>query len=132
MSTGVRNALLLAGCLVALAAAGGLAMLALRSASTSPTQLANTTVVVDTNEEGGTAKLTVLASVRVSSGGGDRTVSAGTQFATTNAMLAASLAKPGAAPVGSTLSCDIRVGSSQGQPVIDLVRCAPAKTTARG
>jgi hypothetical protein len=132
MRTAVRNALLLTGCLTALGVAGGLATVALRTASVSPTQLANATVVVDTNDEGGTAKLTVLASVRVSTGGGDRTVTAGTQFATTNALLTDALPAPGKAVVGSTLSCDLRVGSSQGQPVIDLVRCVPTKTSARG
>lgn len=128
----VRTALLLTGCLAALGVAGGLAAVALRSASVSPTQLARATVVVDTNDTGGTAKLTVLAPVRVSSGGGDRTVSAGTQFATTNALLAEALPPPGSAAVGVTLSCDLRVGSSHGQPVIDVVHCEPAKTSARG
>jgi hypothetical protein len=112
--------------------AGGMATLALRSATVSPTQLATATVVVDSNDTSGAAKLTVLNPVRFSSGGGQRVVAAGTQFTTTSALLAQALPTPSTITIGDTLSCDLRVGTSHGQPVLDLVRCERAKTTARG
>jgi hypothetical protein len=59
-------------------------------------------------------------------------VAAGTQFVTANSLLVDSLPPPGAVAVGDTLSCDLRVSVSRGQPVLDLVRCAPARTSARG
>jgi hypothetical protein len=112
--------------------AGGMATLALRSASVSPTQLATATVVVDSNDASGAAKLTVLNPVRFSSGAGQRVVAAGTQFTTTSALLAQALPAPSTVAIGDTLSCDLRVGTSHGQPVLDLVRCERAKTSARG
>jgi hypothetical protein len=127
-----RNIITLTGCLVVVGVAGGMATLALRSATVSPTQVATATVVVDTNDTSGAAKLTVLDPVSFRSGGGQRVVAAGTQFTTTSALLVGALPTPGAVAIGDTLSCDVRVGTSGGQPVLDLVRCTPAKTTARG
>ena len=128
----VRNALLLAGCLAAVGAAGGLASLALHSATVSPTQVARATVVVTANDTSGAARLTVLAPVWFDSGGGRREVPAGTQFVTASSLLIDALPPQSPAAVGDTLSCDLRVSMSGGQPVLDLVRCDPARTSARG
>jgi hypothetical protein len=129
---GVRNAVLFIGCLAMVGTAGGLASLALHAATVSPTQIAQATVVVAANDASGAARLTVLAPVRFRSGGGEREVAAGTQFVTASSLLVDALPPPGAVAVGDTLSCDLRVSVSGGQPVLDLVRCAPARTSARG
>lgn len=128
----VRNVVVLAGCLVAVAAAGVLATGALRNATEAPTQVATAPVVVDANTTAGSAQLTVLAPVTFDSGGGQQVVQAGTQFVTTSELLASALPPNTNPAVGATLSCDLRVSVSGGQPVIDLVRCTPAKTVARG
>jgi hypothetical protein len=128
----LRNVLVFTGCLLVLGVAGGLAAVALRSATVAGTQIATASVVVDANDETGAAKLTVLAPVRFSSGAGHREVAAGTQFTTAGALLAGALEPPAKARVGSTLTCDLRIGMSDGDPVIDLVRCTPARTSARG
>jgi hypothetical protein len=128
----VRGVLVLVGCLAALAVAGVLATTALRSATVAPTQLVTAPVVVDANESAGAARLTVLEPVWFDSGGGRRQVAAGTEFTTASALLADALPAHGAAAVGDTLSCAMRISISQGQPVIDLVHCAPAKTSPRG
>jgi hypothetical protein len=104
----------------------------LRTSTVAPTQVATAPVVVDTNDASGAARLTVLAPVRFDSGAGQRTVAAGTQFVTASALLTGSLAPPATAAVGSTLSCDLRISMSRGQPVIDLVRCERSRTSARG
>jgi hypothetical protein len=127
-----RNVLVFVGCLAVLGVAGVLATTALRAATVAPTQLASAPVVVDANDADGAARLTVLAPVRFDSGGGTRVVAAGTQFTTTNALLTSALPAHGKAAVGATLTCDLRVSVSRGNPVIDLVRCQPAKTSARG
>ncbi len=136
MRPAVRNVLLLTGCLAVVGIAGGMATLALRSATVSPTQVARATVVVTANDASGAARLTVLAPVRFDSGGGQREVAAGTQFVTASSLLADSFPSPqpppGAVAVGDTLSCDLRVSMSGGQPVLDLVRCEPARTSPRG
>jgi hypothetical protein len=128
----VRNVLLLVGCLAVLGAAGVLADVAMRSATVAPTQVAKAPVVVDQNTDNGSAQLTVLAPVTFDSGGGQRVVEAGTQFVTTSALLAGSLSPQATPAAGTTLSCDLRVSIYQARPVIDLVRCQPARTTARG
>lgn len=128
----VRNILMLVGCVAVLGVAGVLATTALRSATVSPTQSVTAPVVVDANDAAGAARLTVLAPVRFDSGGGTREVAAGTEFTTTNALLTGSLPAHGKAGVGTTLSCALRVGMSRGQPVIDLLHCLPAHTSARG
>jgi hypothetical protein len=128
----VRNGLAIAGCLAALAVAGLVALLAMRSASVPPTQLATATVVVNADAVGGTAQLTVVEPVRFPSGGGSATVPAGTSFTTTNALLTGALGGPNGAPVGVTLSCQLKVRMWRGAPVIDVVRCAPAGTSPRG
>lgn len=128
----VRNAVLLAGCLAAVGAAGGLASLALHSATVSPTQVARATVAVAANDASGAARLTVLAPVWFDSGGGRREVTAGTQFVTASSLLNDALPPPATAAVGDTLSCDLRISMSGGQPVLDLVRCSPAQTSPRG
>lgn len=138
----VRTALTLTGCIAALVATGGMAVLALRSTGAPGTQQATATVVVDDNEAGGTARLTVLDAVRIGAGGRSQTLPAGTEFTTTSDTLAASfpaaaadVSATGAAPgptVGATLSCDLLVRLDGNQPVIDLVRCSRTTTTARG
>lgn len=135
----VRTALTLAGCLTALVATGGVAVLALRSAGAPGTQETTATVVVDDNAAGGTARLTVLAAVHLGSASRGATLPAGTEFTTTSDTLSAALPGPRTAasaepspPVGATLSCDLLVRLDGNQPVIDLVRCAPATTSARG
>jgi hypothetical protein len=128
----LRGALVLIGCLVMLGAAGWLATLAMHSTSVSPTQLATASVVVDSNQPGGSARLTVLAPVKVAAPAGSRVVPAGTEFVTTNATLTGALPPPGAAAVGSTLSCDLRVGAASATPIIDVVSCVPAATSPRG
>lgn len=116
-----------------LGAAGWLAAMAMHSTSVSPTQLATASVAVTSNEPGGSAKLTVLVPVEVPAPAGSRVVPAGTQFVTTSATLTGTLGDtPGAVAVGSTLSCDLRIGSGRGDPVIDVVRCVPAATSPRG
>ncbi|HKN98234.1 MAG TPA: hypothetical protein VJX10_14035 [Pseudonocardiaceae bacterium] len=132
MSSTVRSVLVLVGCLTALAVAGVLATTALRSATVAPTQLATAPVVVDANESSGAARLTVLAPVWFDSGGGRRQVAAGTEFTTASALLADALHTHGAVGVGDTLRCAMRISISQGEPVIDLVRCERAKTSPRG
>jgi hypothetical protein len=132
VSPALRNVLVFTGCLLVLGVAGGLATLALRSSTVAGTQIATAPVVVDTNDEAGAAKLTVLAPVRFSSGAGQREVAAGTQFTTASALLASALDPPSIARVGTTLTCDLRIGVSSGEPVIDLVRCARARTSPRG
>jgi hypothetical protein len=132
MHPALRNVFTLTGCLVVVGVAGGMATLALRSATVAPTQVATATVVVASNDASGAARLTVLDPVRFNSGGGQRVVAAGTQFVTANSLLVDSLPPPRAVAVGDTLSCDLRVSMSRGQPVLDLVRCAPARTSARG
>lgn len=128
----VRNVLVLTGCVVAVGGAGILATTALGSTSVSPTQVATAPVVVDTNDPAGTAQLTVLTPVTFDSGGGQRVVAAGTQFVTSSSLLVDALPARVKPAVGDTLSCDLRIGVSSGAPVIDLVRCTPAKTSARG
>jgi hypothetical protein len=128
----LRNVLVLTGCLLVLGVAGGLATIALRTSTVASTQIATAPVVVDTNDEAGAAKLTVLSPVSFSSGAGHREVAAGTQFTTASALLASALDPPATAHVGSTLTCDLRIGMSGGDPVIDLVHCAPARTSPRG
>jgi hypothetical protein len=98
----------------------------------SPTQVARATVVVTANDASGAARLTVLAPVWFDSGGGRREVPAGTQFVTASSLLVDALPPRSTAGVGDTLSCDLRVSVSGGQPVLDLVRCDPARTSARG
>lgn len=132
MRPAVRNAILFIGCLVVVGVAGGTATLALRSATVSPTQVARATVVVAANDASGAARLTVLTPVPFRSGGGQREVAAGTQFVTASSLLAESLPPPGSVAIGDTLSCDLRISVSGGQPVLDLVRCEPARTSARG
>jgi hypothetical protein len=127
-----RNVLVLIGCLAVLGTAGGLATVALHTATVAPTQLATAAVVVDANDTEGTAKLTVLSPVSFNSGGGQQTVAAGTQFVTASALLAGSLTAPSKPVVGGTLSCALRISMSSGGPVIDLVRCEPGKTSPRG
>jgi hypothetical protein len=124
--------LTLIGCLLALAVAGIVALLAMRSASVPPTQLATATVVVDTNQAGGTAQLTVVEPVRFASAGGSATVPAGTMFTTTNATLTSAVTTPSATGVGVTLSCQLKVRLWRGAPVIDVVRCTPTGTSPRG
>jgi hypothetical protein len=128
----IRNGILLTACLAVVGMTGGVATLALRSATVSPTQVARATVAVTANDRSGVARLTVLAPLSFSSGGGQREVPAGTQFVTASSLLTGSLPAPGAVAVGDTLSCDLRVSVSGGQPVLDLVRCAPTLTSARG
>ncbi|HEX5404027.1 MAG TPA: hypothetical protein VFX16_17205 [Pseudonocardiaceae bacterium] len=132
MRPGVRNVLVLTGCLAVLGTAGGLATAALHSATVASTQVETAAVVVDANDTSGAAKLTVLQPVNVNSGGGRRTVPAGTQFVTASGLLTESLPAASKAVVGDTLSCDLRISVSRGDPVIDLVRCTPAKTSPRG
>lgn len=98
----------------------------------APTQVARAPVVVDANTAAGSAQLTVLAPLTFDSGGGQRVVAAGTQFVTTSALLASALPTSALPAAGDTLQCDLRVSVSGGQPVIDLVRCSPARTVARG
>jgi hypothetical protein len=121
--------LLLCGCLVVLGAAGAMAGMALRSTS-APTQVLSGTVVVDSNDPGGTAKLTVLDDLPLANS--SQGVPAGTQFVTTNATLAEVLVPPAGSTVGTTLTCDLRVRIAKGTPVIDVVRCAAAPTSPRG
>lgn len=128
----VRNVLVLTGCLVVVAVAGLFATTVLRTATVASTQVASASVVVDTSDAAGAAKLTVLAPVRFDSGGGQREVPAGTQFTTTGALLTSALPAHRPAAVGDTLRCDLRISVSRGQPVIDLVRCVPARTSPRG
>jgi hypothetical protein len=128
----LRNAIVLTGCLAVVGTAGGVATFALRSATVSPTQVARATVVVTANDTSGVARLTVLAPVRFASGGGQREVTAGTQFVTASSLLTGALPAPGAPKIGDTLACDLRVSVSGGQPVLDLVKCAPTGTSARG
>jgi hypothetical protein len=128
----LRNVLVFTGCLLVLGVAGGLATIALRSSTVATTQIATAPVVVDANNADGAAKLTVLAPVRFPSGAGQREVPAGTQFTTAGALLASALVAPATARVGTTLTCDLRIGVFRGEPVIDLVRCAPARTSPRG
>lgn len=123
---------MLAGCLAVVGVAGGMATLALHTATASPTQTATATVVVDANEVSGVARLTVLTPVPFRSGSGQRVVAAGTQIVTASSLLTAALPPSSAAAVGDTLSCDMRIGVSDGQPVMDLVHCTPARTAARG
>jgi hypothetical protein len=132
VSSAVRNIVILTGCLAVVAVGGILATTVLRTATVASTQTASTQVVVDTNDSGGVARLTVLAPVTFRSGGGKRVVAPGTQFTTTAALLTDALPSHNSAAVGDTLDCDLRVSQSRGQPVIDLVRCAPAKTSPRG
>jgi hypothetical protein len=124
--------LTLTGCLLALAAAGIVALLAMRSTSVPPTQLAMATVVVDANQTGGTAQLTVVEPVRFAAPGGSATVPAGTMFTTTNATLAGAVPTPSATGVGATLSCELKVRILRGAPVIDVVHCTPTETSPRG
>ena len=128
----VRNTLVLVGCLAVVAVAGIVATTLLRTATVASTQTASTQVVVDANEASGAARLTVLAPVTIKSGGGRRVVPPGTQFTTTGALLSDALPAHNVAAVGDTLDCDLRVSVSGGQPVIDVVRCAPARTSPRG
>lgn len=128
----VRNVLVLAGCLVAVTAAGVLATVALRSSTVAPTQVASAPVVIDTNTAAGSAQLTVLAPVTYASGSGSRVVAAGTQFVTTSALLTSALPAKAKPAAGATLDCALRISGEPQQPVIDLVRCTPARTTARG
>ncbi len=132
MPPAVRNILILTGCLAVVAVAGILATTLLRTATVAATQTASTQVVVATDDAAGAARLTVLAPVTVRSGDGQRVVAPGTQFTTTGALLAGALPAHDAVSVGDTLDCELRVSVSGGQPVIDLVRCAPARTSPRG
>lgn len=132
MSPAVRTALTLTGCLVLLAAAGWAATTAMRSATVASTQVATAPVVVDANDDAGIARLTVLAPMTFDSGGGRRQVAAGTQFGTASTLLTGSLPAPATVATGDTLSCAMRVSISRGQPVIDLVRCEPGRTSPRG
>lgn len=118
-------------CFAMLGGAGWLATMALRAATVAPTQVATAPVVVDANDDAGTARLTVLAPVTFTSGAGRRQVAAGTQFVTASSLLNESTA-PATATAGDTLSCDLRISVSGGQPVIDLVRCAPGRNSPRG
>jgi hypothetical protein len=132
VSVAARNAVVLAGCLVVLGVAGTLATTALSTATVAPVQTATASLVVDANEPAGAARLTVLAPVVFRSGGGTREVPAGTQFLTTNDLLTGALPPHGRAVEGDTLRCTVLVGTVDGRPVIDLVHCAPAKTSPRG
>jgi hypothetical protein len=127
-----RNVLVFAGCLAALGTAGGLATVALHTATVASTQVETAAVVVDANDAAGAAKLTVLTPVDFDSGGGTRTVAAGTQFVTASGLLTDALPAKSKAAVGDTLSCDLRISESRGTPVIDIVRCSPARTSPRG
>jgi hypothetical protein len=129
---GARNVLVFVGCLAVLGAAGGLATVALHTATVASTQVETASVVVDANDAAGAAKLTVLAPVSFDSGGGQRTVAAGTQFVTASGLLTDSLPAKSKAAVGDTLSCDLRISMSRGTAVIDLVRCEPSRTSPRG
>jgi hypothetical protein len=124
--------ILFVGCVTVLGGAGGIAALALRTATVSPTQVARATLVVAANDASGAARLTVLAPVPFNSGGGQQEVAAGTQFVTASSLLAGSLPPPATVAIGDTLSCDLRISMSGGQPVLDLVTCEPAHTSARG
>jgi hypothetical protein len=129
----VRGALVLVCCFAMLGAAGWFANRALRAATVAPTQVANAPVVVDADDDMGAARLTVLAPVRFASGAGaQREVAAGTQFVTASAKLNDSMRAPATAAAGDTLSCDLRISVSQGQPVIDPLRCEPGRTSPRG
>lgn len=129
MAATVRNALVLTGCLAAVVTLGLVAVRTLQAASAPALRETTTTVAVDTNDAGGTARLTVLDAMRLGSG---QTVAPGTQFTTTSQTLAGSV--PGGAPpgVGATLSCTLLVRVDQGQPVIDVRTCVPARTSPRG
>jgi hypothetical protein len=129
----IRGGLVLVCCVVTLGAAGWFEVVVLRSATVAPTQVATAPVVVDANDDQGAARLTVLAPVWFASGGGgQRVVAAGTQFVTASAVLDWSMRAPATAAAGDTLSCDLRVRVSRGQPVIDPVRCEPGRTSPRG
>jgi hypothetical protein len=128
----IRSAFVLVTCLGVLGGAGWLATVALGASSVAPTQLTRAPLVVDTYDTGGVTRLTVLEPMTFPSAGGPREVPAGTQFVTASALLDSSLAAPATAAVGDTLSCALRVNVSQGEPIIDLVRCAPGRGSPRG
>jgi hypothetical protein len=127
----IRDALVLVGCLAVLGLTGEAAAGVLTTASVSPIQATRTSVRVSSDDVGGMAKLALLAPIRLSSGGSTRLLPAGTQFGVGSSELAAATASGPPGPVGTvvpvnqTLTCDLLIGWSQGQPVIDVERCAP-------
>lgn len=114
------------------AVAGVFATTVLSTATVASTQTASASVAVVANDSAGAAKLTFLAPVRFDSGAGEHEVTAGTQFTTTGALLASALPAHHGASVGDTLRCDLRISVSHGEPVVDLIRCSPARTSPRG
>jgi hypothetical protein len=127
VSKSVRNTLGLLACLLVIGVAGGFLVSALHSTTQPPTHLGNTALKVISNDAGGTAKLATVAASRF----GPAELPAGTEVVLASSALAG-FAAPGPAPaVGATLSCDLRVGDSNGSQVIDVLRCTTAPAAAQ-
>jgi len=121
---GIVSSLALLGCFAILAGAGFIAVFAFTSVSTAGVPANLTTLVRLTSDTpGGLAQLATVNEVRLPSG---RILPAGTAITTTSDQLGTG----GQPAVGSTLSCQLRVGWSNGANVIDVERCATAAANA--
>ena len=123
MRRSARNALLLIGCLAAIAVAGGFAVFALNGASAAGAQLVTTTLRVARNDPGGIATLTTNAPAELGSGA---SIPTGTSVSVPSVTLAAALAPAAAPAVGATVRCSLSVSWSATSHVIDIVKCTPS------
>jgi hypothetical protein len=127
MRRSARNALLLAGCLLAIGAAGVFAVLALNNGAAGA-QPITTSLRVVRNDPGGIATLATVGPTKLDSG---PTLPAGTSVSVPGVTLAAALAPAPAPAVGATLSCDLSVNWSANTQVIDIVKCSTGAGSTR-
>jgi hypothetical protein len=119
--------MLLAGCLLAIGAAGVFAVLALNGGAAGA-QPITTWLRVVRDDPGGIATLATVGPTKLASG---PTLPAGTSVSVPGVTLAAALAPAPAPLVGATLRCDLSVNWSASSQVIDIVTCAPDAASAR-
>ncbi|WP_137813982.1 hypothetical protein [Gandjariella thermophila] len=129
MTSAVRNALTLAGCLALLGVGCAVALSALESYSAPPTRTARVAVRVEAWTSSAVMRVRTLSTVRVGGLSGTD-VPSGTPLDVVSATLAGADAVPPHPQVGSVLGCDVRIRRNpQGETVVDLANCVPSTTT---
>jgi hypothetical protein len=129
MSTAVRNALTLAGCVALLGVGGAVALSALESYSAPPTRTGRVAVRVERWTSSAVIRVRTLAAARVGGPSGTD-VPAGTPLDVVAATIADADGVPRNPAVGTVLDCDVRVRrNAQADTVVDLANCVPTTTS---
>jgi hypothetical protein len=124
VTSAIRNALTLAGCLAVLGVASGVALTALRSYDGPATRTGRVGVRVERWNGHALMQVRTLDSLRVGQRSGTDVVPAGTLLDVVAAALGEGGSMQATPPVGTRLDCDLRVGrSKQGETVVDVTNC---------